>query len=163
MKRFISKNIEGSACSRREFMKDVAKGVGFVALGSFTVSYLSSCSDDSNPSVPVSNTDAQITIDITLPENNSLSNVGGSIVIPGNNLDSTGMLIFRKSESEIVALSRTCTHKGCTLPNFLSGSVRCPCHGSRFDTSGNVLNGPANEKLKSYNAVLEGNIITISV
>jgi Rieske Fe-S protein len=40
------------------------------------------------------------------------------------------------------ALSMVCTHLGCTIKKTESG-YDCPCHGSRFDLHGGVLNGPA--------------------
>jgi len=41
-------------------------------------------------------------------------------------------------------LDITCTHMGCELKwNELEASWDCPCHGSRFDYKGNVLEGPA--------------------
>ena len=37
-----------------------------------------------------------------------------------------------------------CTHMGCSLNYNKEEKVyECPCHGSRFDNKGNVLNGPA--------------------
>ncbi|MEZ5205428.1 MAG: FAD-dependent oxidoreductase [Acidimicrobiales bacterium] len=42
----------------------------------------------------------------------------------------------------------TCTHLGCRLvSNAAEASWDCPCHGSRFDTDGAVLEGPAVEPL----------------
>lgn len=42
-----------------------------------------------------------------------------------------------------------CTHLGCiTRPNNdRGGEWLCPCHGSRFDASGRVIQGPANHNL----------------
>ena len=159
------KNIEKVNCNRRVFLKDIFTGIGYVTVGSFAITYLNSCSDDSNPASPSGSgniIDAEIQIDISQSENSALQTVGGSIVIESNDIDASGLLVIRSSENEVNAFSRTCTHQGCTLPNFLNGLSRCPCHGSRFDTSGNVENGPATQPLSSYNAVLEGNIIKIT-
>lgn len=54
------------------------------------------------------------------------------------------------------AFSDICTHVGCSLSEgTLTGTqVECPCHGSIFDvTDGKVLEGPANEDLKTYKVV----------
>jgi cytochrome b6-f complex iron-sulfur subunit len=44
----------------------------------------------------------------------------------------------------VFALSAVCTHLGC-ITRFLSDQniIACPCHGSRFDLEGNVVEGPA--------------------
>ena len=46
-------------------------------------------------------------------------------------------------------VSLTCTHLGCTLRwNAAETSWDCPCHGSRFDHDGVVLEGPAVRDLR---------------
>lgn len=49
------------------------------------------------------------------------------------------------------AISRRCTHLGCTV-NYHEKDriVECPCHQSRFTTSGKVLHGPAKKHLTNY-------------
>jgi glycine/D-amino acid oxidase-like deaminating enzyme len=43
-----------------------------------------------------------------------------------------------------------CTHLGCVLrKNGAEGTWDCPCHGSRFDADGNVIQGPAISAIES--------------
>ncbi len=45
----------------------------------------------------------------------------------------------------LAPLPRRCTHLGCALHyNRQEHSWDCPCHGSRFDAQGNILENPAN-------------------
>lgn len=45
------------------------------------------------------------------------------------------------------ALSAVCTHLGCIVSQVDWGFT-CPCHGSRFDTRGHVIGGPAPKALE---------------
>jgi Rieske Fe-S protein len=51
------------------------------------------------------------------------------------------LFIVSKDEG-LIAMSATCTHLGCAVVKIEWG-YQCPCHGSRFDSSGRVLAGPA--------------------
>jgi len=56
--------------------------------------------------------------------------------------DRTG--VYRDDEGTLHAVSMRCTHLGCLVRfNGAETSWDCPCHGSRFDVDGNVLEGPA--------------------
>jgi cytochrome b6-f complex iron-sulfur subunit len=165
MNELMKLKIDESPCSRRDFMKDIIKGAGHIAIGSFVVSYLNACSDDSNPTSPSgseNNADIQITIDLSKSENNVLNTIGGTIAISSNALDVNGMLIIRTEQTSVTALSRTCTHQGCTIPNFQNSISTCPCHGSQYNTSGSVVNGPATQSLRKYTVSVSGNIMTIT-
>ncbi|MDQ4012041.1 MAG: FAD-dependent oxidoreductase [Actinomycetota bacterium] len=51
---------------------------------------------------------------------------------------------YRKPDGTLHAVSLRCTHLGCLLRfNGAERSWDCPCHGSRFDIDGSVLEGPA--------------------
>jgi glycine/D-amino acid oxidase-like deaminating enzyme/nitrite reductase/ring-hydroxylating ferredoxin subunit len=52
--------------------------------------------------------------------------------------------IFRDLQGNFHECSAICTHLGCVVSwNDTEKSWDCPCHGSRFDPFGRVLNGPA--------------------
>lgn len=56
--------------------------------------------------------------------------------------DLTG--VYRDEDGAAHAVSLRCTHLGCLLRfNDDERSWDCPCHGSRFDVDGAVLEGPA--------------------
>jgi glycine/D-amino acid oxidase-like deaminating enzyme/nitrite reductase/ring-hydroxylating ferredoxin subunit len=57
---------------------------------------------------------------------------------------------YRDEEGSLHAVSMTCTHLGCQVTfNTAERTWDCPCHGSRFDTDGRVLEGPAVRDLPS--------------
>ena len=56
---------------------------------------------------------------------------------------------YRDEQGQLHERSATCTHLGCIVDwNSAEKSWDCPCHGSRFDAYGKVLNGPAISDLK---------------
>jgi glycine/D-amino acid oxidase-like deaminating enzyme/nitrite reductase/ring-hydroxylating ferredoxin subunit len=60
--------------------------------------------------------------------------------------------VFRDDKGALHAVSLRCTHLGCLLRfNGAERSWDCPCHGSRFDVDGNVLEGPATGSLERKN------------
>ncbi len=55
----------------------------------------------------------------------------------------------------LYAIVATCTHLGC-LVQARRGDFECPCHGSRFDSSGAVIQGPAQRPLVRAELALDG-------
>jgi len=51
------------------------------------------------------------------------------------------LVLFRDDEG-FYAISTTCTHLGCIV-SYAKQGFACPCHGSRFDSRGRVVGGPA--------------------
>lgn len=58
-------------------------------------------------------------------------------------------VVYRHGDGRVQAWSARCTHLGCRLDRVIDGHVVCPCHGSRFDEQGRVLNGPAARPLQA--------------
>lgn len=61
------------------------------------------------------------------------------------------VFIVRAKEGYFYALSAVCTHLGC-ITNWKpeEGIIACPCHGSKFDTGGNKIAGPAPRSLSRF-------------
>jgi Rieske Fe-S protein len=56
--------------------------------------------------------------------------------------------VYRDEHGIAHELSAVCPHLGCIVHwNAAEKSWDCPCHGSRFDTLGKVINGPSNADL----------------
>jgi glycine/D-amino acid oxidase-like deaminating enzyme/nitrite reductase/ring-hydroxylating ferredoxin subunit len=56
---------------------------------------------------------------------------------------------YRDEDGRLHGVSLRCTHLGCLLRfNEAERSWDCPCHGSRFDVDGAVLEGPATRPLE---------------
>lgn len=63
--------------------------------------------------------------------------------------DGHKLAVYREQNGTVHALSAICTHKGCQVVfNAVERSWDCPCHGSRFDIDGAVLDGPAKKPLE---------------
>jgi len=57
--------------------------------------------------------------------------------------------IYRTGKNKFTSSLLECTHQGCEL-NVAAGAFNCPCHGSEFSTKGEVLEGPAEHNLKTF-------------
>tara|TARA_B110000438_G_scaffold47373_1_gene47642 strand:- start:948 stop:1406 length:459 start_codon:yes stop_codon:yes gene_type:complete len=148
---------------RREFIGEACR---FAVLCSspLLLSTLQSCEDVNNePNDDFININED-TLEFDLEQSpfDKLKVVGGSVATQGNSFDSNGILLFRQSESIILAFSRRCTHAGATLNAFSNGSSRCSSHGSEFNLSGEPTKGPASSKLDQYIVEIVSNIIKVS-
>jgi Rieske Fe-S protein len=86
---------------------------------------------------------------VLLPRKKEIERIppGGGAVL---SVDGTKLAVYRNAEGQLSALSPVCPHLGCIVHwNTAEKSWDCPCHGSRFDPTGHVLNGPATKALES--------------
>lgn len=59
--------------------------------------------------------------------------------------------ISRLDDGGMLALWQRCTHLGCTVPWVQAeGQFHCPCHGSLYNTKGEVIGGPAPRPLDLF-------------
>lgn len=110
-----------------------------------------SCSKDQEstiPSVPVN-----IRINLDNPSFTQLNSMGGSVSITGGN---RGIIIYRKTQYEFVAVERTCSYQSADTCAYVSidsaiSTVGCRCCSSRFQLlDGSPIKGPANASLRLY-------------
>lgn len=73
-----------------------------------------------------------------------------------------GFYLARLEDGGFLALSRTCTHLGCTVPwSAERKEFACPCHGSAFDIRGDVIRPPASRPLDLYRVFIENMIVKV--
>ncbi len=157
---------------RKEFLNLVGISVGAIILQNC----MSGCSKAADP------TPAAITSTVTTPPttgggtttvsgltgNNSLAKgaIDFSVDITktdfeilktnGQAVVSGDVIIARTKGGDFIVVEKACTHQGTTI-DFVSdsGTFKCPNHGSAFDGSGSVTNGPATKALKKYSATFD--------
>ncbi|HEX8747693.1 MAG TPA: FAD-dependent oxidoreductase [Pyrinomonadaceae bacterium] len=60
----------------------------------------------------------------------------------------TKTAVYRDEDGVVHRMSAVCVHLGCIVNwNTNEKTWDCPCHGSRYDQTGRVINGPANRDL----------------
>jgi nitrite reductase/ring-hydroxylating ferredoxin subunit len=69
---------------------------------------------------------------------------GGTITYNGEKVGA-----YKDSEGKVYLVDIVCPHLGCELQfNIAEKSWDCPCHGSRFTITGEIIEAPTTEKLK---------------
>ena len=117
-------------CSRRDFI--------FLSAGTIVaLSSGSACTSGGGDTTAGSTADLQ---------------VGGARVTADNSA-----VVMRDSQG-IYAMSLICTHAGCNMSGGIGASrISCSCHGSAFDSNGNVLSGPATSPLPHLSVTVDAN------
>jgi cytochrome b6-f complex iron-sulfur subunit len=72
--------------------------------------------------------------------------------------------LVRLAEGGFLALNRSCTHLGCTVP-WVEEDQRfaCPCHASVFDITGQVLGPPATRALDLLPVRIENQVVKVDL
>ncbi|MDB5263927.1 MAG: Rieske (2Fe-2S) iron-sulfur domain protein [Adhaeribacter sp.] len=144
---------------RKEFLSLLGGGAATL----FAVGCLGSCSksesEDPQPGNANPGTGGSVKKDFTL---NLASTANNLLKTPGNALISNGVIVAYTTDAAYVAVSSTCTHEGGIIGYDASGKrFNCPNHGSNFNQSGTVINGPATKALKQYKTTLTGDNLRV--
>lgn len=153
--------------TRRRFCARTCRAASGLALGG-ALAALEGCgggassptsSDGGASALPtVSGTLAGSTITVSLT-GTALAAAGALALVRTSGGD---VLVARTGADTFVALSARCTHAACEITAYADQTFVCPCHGSRFDTDGRVLNGPAVSPLGRYQTLLANDVLTIT-
>ena len=144
--------IEKTTESRRGFLKKIWIGLGFVALAEIVgviFAYLKPRKQQGKD-----------------------ESFGGVVTAGvGNDFKNDSVTAFRRGQFYLVrledggflALSRKCTHLGCTVPWVESEKqFKCPCHSSSFNIKGEVLQSPAPRPLDIFDLFIENGIVKVN-
>jgi cytochrome b6-f complex iron-sulfur subunit len=72
--------------------------------------------------------------------------------------------LARLDDGGFLALSRSCTHLGCTVPwNPDEKRFVCPCHSSAFAITGEVSSPPAPRALDHYPVRIENGVVKVDL
>lgn len=164
----MKSKIESPSYSRKDFLRTAGSVTLFAALG-ITVTSCGSPTDpnDDNvtpgPNPPPSNSTGiviegnKITINLSISANSGLKNSGGWLLI-----SQAQTIVVNVDGNLIRAFSSVCTHQGCaTSWQFSAGVFECTCHGSKFNTAGQVVRGPAATNLPEYATTRSGDTVVI--
>jgi cytochrome b6-f complex iron-sulfur subunit len=93
-------------------------------------------------------------------DRSALADVGGAMLVQSI---AGVFLLSRTSASAFAAIEGVCTHEGCTITGADGATYVCPCHGSRYNRSGQVLAGPAKASLRQFATTFSDGVVTIGL
>lgn len=150
--------------SRREFCGQACR----VAVAGVLGSALAACGGGGSPTGPsgapplttLSGTATASGVTVAIDTASPLATVGGAALVQSSR---GSFLVARTGESAFSVVTATCTHQACTINGFSGNRYVCPCHGSNFDTSGRVLQGPAVSPLRVFPSSFTGGVLTVAL
>ncbi len=134
--------------SRRSFLSRLWLGLGGLALAEYL----------------------WLTVEFLRPRKGPREEAGVLVAGPVDRFDPGSVTAFpagrfyltRLTDGGFLAVSRECTHLGCTVP-WMADESRfvCPCHSSAYDIRGDVINPPAPRALDLHPVRIENGIVKV--
>ena len=87
-----------------------------------------------------------------------MAEVGGAVLVESI---AGVFLVARTGGNSFSAIDAVCSHQSCTVTGADGTAYVCPCHGSRYDRNGRVLNGPATAALRQFQTTFASGVVTI--
>ena len=155
--------------SRREFC---AHAISLVTVASLVEGCGGSGGGPTNPGgggggggVPTMSTIGNATtqgnaVTVNIDAASPLSSVGSAAIVQ---TAAGSFLVTRIGQDTFNAMTAICTHEQCVITGFSSGTFVCPCHGSRYSSSGAVQMGPANRNLQTFRTQFTNSVLTITL
>lgn len=145
--------------SRRGFLRTSCSAAALLALG-WNVAGCDATEPtvDAEPPAPGDGIRIEgdtITLDLSGTKTQGLKQAGNALFI------ASAHTIVINAAGTLRAFTSICTHEGCDVEHFQNNRLTCFCHGSQFDTSGAVLQGPASRPLAQYAVTRDGDTVTI--
>ncbi len=149
-----SLTVSGPVLDRRGFVTSAAAA----AIGAMLLSACGGGGDVSGPGTPAPGPPGTpipnpvgvervgTSLRINLTQVAALRQNNGFLIVPSL----PPVIVLRLSDSDFRAFTAVCTHSGCLVSEFSSNRINCWCHGSQFDTRGQVVTGPATRQLVAY-------------
>ena len=158
--------VESLSQTRRQFCQQACHAASLAALGVL----LPGCGGSSPtgptggggvPALPVVNSTINGSVfTLNIDASSPLNTVGNAALVQASGRQ---FLVARTAQDTFVALTATCTHEACTVSGYTNQTYVCPCHGSRYNTAGTVLSGPAPRNLAQFATAFANNVLTVSV
>jgi Rieske Fe-S protein len=148
--------------SRRQF----CSGACQIVSGATMATMVAGCGSGDSPTSPNSRavplgvsagryTGSGVDVDVA---GTALSDVGGAVLVESV---AGVFLVSRTTTGTFTAIDAVCSHQSCTVTGADGNAYVCPCHGSRYDRNGRVLNGPAMAALRQFQTSFASGVVTI--
>lgn len=142
---------DGNGIDRRRFLKQVELLAGGVMCGALPM-VASACAPRRRYLIP--------------------SVVGDRLAVPAASADAVGGLLVEDPRSDLpiylrrtspgayTAVSTKCGHRGCQVEPA-ADRMACPCHGSEYTFTGDILEGPTQRPLTRFRVTADADLVYI--
>jgi hypothetical protein len=143
-------------------MNGLLPRIGIMALMTCIIPFLTFCNKEEQEKVP--NVYVNFMVDVNVGQYTDLQLIGGWVYVTGGY---RGIILYRNSLEEIVALDRTSTYKPVTLgiPVVVESNniaAADTINGMRYLLmDGSVIEGPVNTPLKRYRTTFDGTTLHV--